>query len=98
MVVYIFGEKYCIGYLFLYIINLRLADVAEDAFLLEVVNKATAAGIALMDLGMDEIQQRLAELPPDRLQQLVATLMSDPRLLTEDNLASLASVVGRGEL
>ena len=55
MVVYIFGEKYCIGYLFLYIINLRLADVAEDAFLLEAVNKATAAGIAPMDVGMDEI-------------------------------------------
>ena len=55
MVVYIFGEKYCIGYYFLYIINLRLADVAEDAFLLEVVNKAIAAGIALMDVGMDEV-------------------------------------------
>ena len=55
MVVYIFGEKYCIGYYFLYILNLRLADVAEDAFLLEVVNKATAAGIAPMDVGMDEI-------------------------------------------
>jgi hypothetical protein len=74
-----------------------IAAAAARAFSEHQMNLVHEARI-VGDLGIDEIQQRLAELPPDRLQQLVATLMSDPRLLTEDNLASLASFVGRGEL
>jgi hypothetical protein len=74
-----------------------IAAAAARAFSEHQMNLVHEARI-VGDLGIDEIQQRLSELPPERLQQLVATLMSDPRLLTEDNLASLASVVGRGEL
>lgn len=48
--------------------------------------------------GLGELTRSLAELPADQVKSLIEAMATDPTLLGEDNLAELASVLGRRAL
>ncbi len=69
-----------------------IAAVAAQAFAEEQLRLVNGADI-VTDRPTSDVAQSLRELPEKELKELVVNLAKNPQLLTEDNLAQLASIL-----
>lgn len=74
-----------------------LAALGAKAFEGEQMRLIGGAEIIGAD-GFTELQQSLAELPPEQLAALIQAMAMNPALLAEPTLAELASILGRRAL
>jgi hypothetical protein len=74
-----------------------LAALAARAYSEEQMRLVANANIVDGE-GLAQLQRSLAELPPDQVKRLIEAMVTNPALLAEDDLARLASVLGRREL
>ena len=72
-----------------------LAALAAQAYGEEQMRLITESDIVDGE-GVTELEQSLAALPPDQVRRLIETMATNPALLGDDNLAQLASLLGRG--
>lgn len=72
-----------------------LAVLAARAYSDEQMRLVKSANLVDSD-GPAELKRSLAELPPAQLKSLLQAMATDPSLLSEANLADLASLLGRG--
>lgn len=71
-----------------------LAAVAAHAFSEEQLSMIRSADVIDTD-GFDEVEARIAELPPSEVRELISRMVTDPSMLSEQTLAELASVLAR---
>lgn len=71
-----------------------LAAVAAHAFGEEQLSMIRSADVIDTD-GFDEVEARIAELPPSEVRELISRMVTDPSMLSEQTLAELASVLAR---
>lgn len=74
-----------------------LAALAARAFSEEQMRLVADANIVDGN-GVPELERSLAALPADQLKALIQAMATNPSLLQEDNLAELASILGRRTL
>lgn len=71
-----------------------LAALAAQAFSDEQMRLVTSATIVDRE-GHTDLERSLADLPSDQVKRLLEAMVTDPSLLGDDNLAELASILGR---
>ncbi|CUU65393.1 hypothetical protein [Corynebacterium variabile] len=74
-----------------------LAAMAAHAYSEQQLALLNSADI-IDSANLAEIQNCIAELPPHQVRELMTQMVSDPSMLTEDNLAMLASLLDRTAL
>lgn len=71
-----------------------LAAMAARAFSEEQLSMVRRADIIDAE-NIDEVEARIAELPPNEVRELMSRMVTDPSMLGEETLAELASVLAR---
>lgn len=73
-----------------------LAAVAARAFSEEQLSMIRSADVIDTD-GFDEVEARIAELPPSEVRELISRMVTDPSMLSEQTLAELASILAQAD-
>lgn len=71
-----------------------LAAVAARAFSEEQLSMIRRADVIDTD-SFDEVEARIAELPPSEVRELISRMVTDPSMLSEQTLAELASILAQ---